>query len=98
MDKSNSKSNSLIITFSNDFYKFHYALSLASTLKATGKNITIFVSGMSAKARGYDESLLDGYKAEFAMPDRLVEESIKSDSVLCYWEYLRTLQKVGAGK
>ena len=47
-------------------------------------NVTIFVSGMSAKARGYDETLLDGYKAEFAMPDRLVEESIKSDSVLCY--------------
>jgi hypothetical protein len=39
---------------------------------------------MSAKARGYDEKLLDGYKAEFAMPDKLVEESIKSDSVLCY--------------
>ena len=44
----------------------------------------IFVSGMSAKARGYDETLLDGYKAEFAMPDKLVEESIKADSVLCY--------------
>ena len=50
-------------------------------------NATIFVSGMSAKARGYDETLLDGYKAEFAMPDKLVEESIKSDSVLCYWDY-----------
>ena len=47
-------------------------------------NVTIFVSGMSAKARGYDGSLLDGYNAEFAMPDKLVEESIKSDSVLCY--------------
>ena len=47
-------------------------------------NVTTFVSGMSAKARGYDESLLDGYNAEFAMPDKLVEESIKSDSVLCY--------------
>ena len=45
MDKSNSKSNSLIITFSNDFYKFHYALSLASTLKATGRDVRIFVSG-----------------------------------------------------
>ena len=45
MQKSNSKSNNLIITFSNDFYKFHYALSLASTLKATGKNVKIFVSG-----------------------------------------------------
>ena len=46
--------------------------------------ITIYVSGMSAKSRGYDEKLLDGYTAEFAMPDVLVEESIKADSVLCY--------------
>ena len=46
--------------------------------------ITIYVSGMSAKSRGYDETLLDGYKAEFVMPDVLVEESIKADSVLCY--------------
>ena len=47
-------------------------------------NVTIFVSGMSAKSRGYDEKLLDGYTAEFVMPDILVEESIKADSVLCY--------------
>ena len=47
-------------------------------------NVTILVSGMSAKARGYDESLLDGFEAEFAMPERLVEESLKSDSVFCY--------------
>ena len=46
--------------------------------------ISIYVSGISAKSRGYNETLLDGYKAEFAMPDVLVEESIKSDSVLCY--------------
>ncbi len=46
--------------------------------------ITIYVSGMSAKSRGYDEKLLDGYIAEFVMPDVLVEESIKADSVLCY--------------
>ena len=46
--------------------------------------ITIYVSGMSAKSRGYDEKLLDGYTAEFVMPDVLVEESIKEDSVLCY--------------
>jgi len=44
--------------------------------------ITIYVSGMSAKSRGYDEKLLDGYTAEFVMPDVLVEESIKADSVL----------------
>ena len=46
--------------------------------------ITIYVSGMSAKSRGYDEKLLDGYTAEFVMPDVLVEESIKAASVLCY--------------
>ena len=37
---------------------------------------------MSAKSRGYDEKLLDGNTAEFVMPDVLVEESIKADSVL----------------
>ena len=46
--------------------------------------ITIYVSAKSAKSRGYDENLLDGYKAEFAMADVLVEETIKADSVLCY--------------
>ena len=46
--------------------------------------VTIYVSGMSAKSRGYDEKILDGYTAEFVMPDVLVEESIKADSVLCY--------------
>ena len=46
--------------------------------------VTIYVSEMSAKSRGYDEKLLDGYTAEFVMPDVLVEESIKADSVLCY--------------
>ena len=46
--------------------------------------VTIYVSGKSAKSRGYDEKLLNEYKAEFAMPDVLIEESIKADSVLCY--------------
>ena len=45
MNKADSNSSNLVITFSNDFYKFHYALSLASTLKATGKDVRIFVSG-----------------------------------------------------
>ena len=39
---------------------------------------------MSAKSRGYDDKLLDGYTGVFVMPDVLVEESIKADSVLCY--------------
>ena len=42
------------------------------------------VSGMSAKARGYDESLLDGYNAKFAMPTVLLERSAAADVVLCY--------------
>ena len=46
--------------------------------------VKIYVSGMCAKSRGYDETLLYGYKAEFAMPEVLIEESIKADSVLCY--------------
>ena len=46
--------------------------------------ISIYVSEVSAKSRGYDEKLLHGYKAEFVMLDMLVEESIKADSVLCY--------------
>ena len=33
--------------------------------------IKLYVSGMSAKARGYDKSLLDGFNAEFSMPDKL---------------------------
>jgi predicted peroxiredoxin len=33
--------------------------------------IKLYVSGMSAKARGYDKILLDGFNAEFSMPDKL---------------------------
>ena len=47
-------------------------------------NIKLYVSGMSAKARGYDESLLIGFNAEFAMPDKLLDLSTESDTVLCY--------------
>ena len=45
---------------------------------------TFFLSGMSAKARGYDDSLLDGFDASFAMPDKLVELATAADTVLCY--------------
>ena len=47
-------------------------------------NIKLYVSGMSAKARGYDESLLNGFNAEFSMPDKLLALSTENDSVLCY--------------
>ena len=47
-------------------------------------NVTIYVSEISAKSRSYDKTLLHGYKAEFVMPNVLIEEPIKADSVLCY--------------
>ena len=50
---------------------------------ATG-GVEIMVSGMSAKARGYDETLLDGFNAFFAMPDKLIKSSLEADTVLCY--------------
>ena len=37
-----------------------------------------------AKARGYDDSLLNGFNAEFSMPDKLLELSKESDALLCY--------------
>ena len=43
-----------------------------------------YLSGMSAKARGYDEKILDGKPAEFAMPDVLVKLLIESDKALTY--------------
>ena len=39
--------NYLIIAFSKDFYKFHYALTLASSLRVIDKNVTVFISGYS---------------------------------------------------
>ena len=47
MDKINSNLHNLIIIFTKDLYKFHYALSLATSLKAIGKDISIFISGYS---------------------------------------------------
>ncbi|MEM9605635.1 MAG: DsrE family protein [Pseudomonadota bacterium] len=43
-----------------------------------------FLSGMSAKARGYDESLLQDRNAAFAMPDTLVSLLVESDRALTY--------------
>jgi predicted peroxiredoxin len=44
----------------------------------------ILVSGLSARARGYDDDLLDGYPAEFALPQALVSLAVEADTVLCY--------------
>ena len=47
-------------------------------------NIKLYVSGMSAKARGYDDSLLNEFNAEFAMPEKLLTLSTTCDTILCY--------------
>ena len=47
-------------------------------------NAEIMVAGMSAKARGYDDSLLEGFNATFATPDILIKSSLEADTVLCY--------------
>ena len=44
----------------------------------------IHVSGLSAKARGYDAAILEGWPAQFAMPDVLVRLATAADTVLCY--------------
>ena len=46
--------------------------------------IKLYVSGMSAKARGYDDKLLSEFNAEFSMPDKLLLLATESDSTLCY--------------
>lgn len=43
-----------------------------------------FLSGMSAKARGLDDSVLQDKPAEFAMPDALVRLASEADVVLTY--------------
>ena len=45
MIQSKLNSKFLIIAFSNDLYKFHYALSMASSIKAVNKNVSVFISG-----------------------------------------------------
>ena len=68
MKKTNTNLNYLIITFSKDLYKFHYALSLASSLKAIGKIVKVFVSGYACNFikqswKNYDkESINEQFK------------------------------------
>lgn len=51
-------------------------------IAASGGNF--YLSGMSAKARGFDESLLEGKPAQLAMPDVLVKLLVESDKSLTY--------------
>ena len=45
--------------------------------------IKIQASGMSAKASGYDDSLLNGFNAEFSILDKLISPSVEAAIVLC---------------
>jgi predicted peroxiredoxin len=51
-------------------------------LRAGGASF--YVSGMSAKSRGFDATELGDLKAEFAMPTMLVRLADEADRVLCY--------------
>ena len=44
----------------------------------------LHLSGKSAKARGYDDTLLQGHDAVFAMPEVLVRLAAGADRVLTY--------------
>lgn len=54
---------------------------LAAVVAGGGRFV---VSGMSAKARGYGDDLLEGLPAEFAAPDRLIGLAEEASTVLCY--------------
>lgn len=43
-----------------------------------------YLSGMSAKARGFDDGLIEGRPAQFAMPDKLVALLVEADRSLTY--------------
>jgi uncharacterized protein len=48
------------------------------------KGVRIYVSGMSAKARGMTDADLQGKPAEFAMPDKLVQCVVDADRTIVY--------------
>ncbi len=59
--------------------------ALAETVPAVvDGGASIFVSGMSGKARGLSEDDLTPLRAQFAMPDKLVELTFGCDRVLTY--------------
>lgn len=44
----------------------------------------LYVSGMSAKSRGFAAQELGNIRAEFAMPNVLVQLAAQADKLLCY--------------
>lgn len=59
--------------------------TLAEHVPALAENGARFaVSRLSAKSRGYDDTLIEGYPARFILPDEAVSLIDSADKVLCY--------------
>ena len=72
--KNNKNSKILIIIFTSDFYKYYYALNLASTYKATNKDITLFYTGyainfLSKYWKKYDKNKINNKLIKKKIPD-----------------------------
>ena len=74
--QNNKNSKILIILFTSDFYKYYYALNLASTYKATNKDVTIFYTGyainfLSKYWKKYDKKKTNNRLIKKKIPDYL---------------------------
>ena len=71
--QNNKNSKILIILFTADFYKYYYALNLASTYKATNKDVSIFYTGyainfLSKYWKKYDRKKINNRLIKKKMP------------------------------
>ncbi len=76
--------NILIILFTSDFYKYYYALNLASSYQACNKNVTVFFSGYSCNFlkknwKTYDKLKINKKISESKMADYLEVLKLCSD-------------------
>ena len=74
--ENNQNSKILIILFTSDFYKYYYALNIASTFKATNKDVTLFYSGyainfLSKYWEKFDSNKMNDKLKKNKMPDYL---------------------------
>ena len=77
-EKMRNKKNSkiLLILFTSDFYKYYYALNLASTYRAINKDVTLFYSGYAInfllkKWKKYDIKKINSKIQKQKMPSYL---------------------------
>ena len=82
--QNNKNSKILIILFTSDFYKYYYALNLASTYKATNKDVSIFYTGyainfLSKYWKKYDRKKINDRLKKKKMPDYLEILSLCDD-------------------